>query len=81
MEDPFEDRQTTSVKSGLNFKSVLNDLEYFHVCSGGLLPDIFNDVLEGVFPFKTKHLLKYLINEEQFFLLWMSSTVPYGTLS
>ena len=69
MEDPLEDGQTISVQSGLNFKSVLNDLEYFHVCSGGLLPDIFHDVLEGVFPFDTKNLLKYLINEEQFFTL------------
>ena len=57
------------MNSGINFNSILNSLQYFHVCSGGLLPDIFHDMLEGVLPFELKLLLKYLIYDEQFFSL------------
>ena len=62
-------RNTLSVECGLNFRSVLNDLMYFHVCSGSLLPDIFHEILEGVFLLEVKLLLKYLIREEQLFTL------------
>ena len=45
--------------NGINFRSTLNQLDYFHVSSGTLLPDIFHDILEGIFPFQVKLLLKY----------------------
>ena len=40
-----------SVESGVNFRSVLMNLEYFDLTSGCLVTDIMHDVLEG------KHLL------------------------
>jgi hypothetical protein len=58
-----------SVESGINFNSVLNQLDYFHVSSGCLLPDIFHDLLEGVFPFEGKLLLKHLILTKKYFTL------------
>lgn len=72
MENPNIDQHDLndlSVNSGINFNSILNSLQYFNVCSGALLPDIFHDMLEGVLPFELKLLLKYLIYEEQFFSL------------
>lgn len=58
-----------SIDCGINFRSTLNELHYFHVSSGALLPDVFHDILEGVFPFQVKLLLKYLIREKKFFTL------------
>jgi hypothetical protein len=58
-----------SIESGINFNSVLNQLDYFHVSSGCLLPDIFHDLLEGVFPFEGKLLLKHLILTKKYFTL------------
>ena len=62
-------RNEISTEHGLNFNSCLNQLAYFHVSTGTLLPDIFHDLLEGVFPFETKLLLKYLIQTKQYFSL------------
>ena len=33
---------------GVNRDSILNQLTYFHVCDGSLLPDVMHDLLEGV---------------------------------
>lgn len=74
MEAPGADRQLLSKNSGVNFNSILNNLKYFNVCSGGLLPDIFHDVLEGVMPFELKLLLKYLIFQEKYFTLEQLNT-------
>lgn len=40
-----------SKKYGINHRSILNELLYFDVCSGALVPDVMHDVLEG-----TSHL-------------------------
>ena len=56
MEANPEQRSVLSIECGINFNSILNQLKYFHVCSGALLPDIFHDLLEGVFPFEIKLL-------------------------
>jgi len=41
------DGVTESQQSGVNRDSILNELSYFHVCGGGLLPDVMHDILEG----------------------------------
>ena len=35
---------------GINRRSVLDELQYFKVSSGSLIPDVMHDVLEGVPP-------------------------------
>ena len=41
------DYQQLSVEYGINHTSLLNDLAYFNVCSGGMVQDVMHDVLEG----------------------------------
>ena len=43
-----EDSSGTASKNyGVNRDSILNELAYFHVCDGSLLPDIMHYLLEG----------------------------------
>lgn len=39
--------QELSTEYGINHRSVLDELQYFKVCSGALVPDVMHDVLEG----------------------------------
>ena len=56
-----------SKEYGINRRSALNDLKYFHVCNGALIPDIMHDVLEGILQYEAKLMLQYMINVENFF--------------
>lgn len=58
-----------SKEFGINRRSALNDLRYFHVCNGALIPDIMHDVLEGVLQYEVKLMLRYMINTENYFSL------------
>ena len=40
---------------------------YFHVCDGGLVPDIMHDVLEGALEYEVKLLLKTMICSDRYF--------------
>ena len=42
---------------------------YFHVCDGGLLPDIMHDLLEGALQYEVKVMLLEMITEEHYFSL------------
>ena len=53
-----ESASDRSIEYGINRDSVLNELAYFHVCSGGLLPDIIHDILEGVLQYEMKLMLQ-----------------------
>ena len=53
----------------INRNSVLNELQYFHVCNGGLLPDIMHDVLEGALQYEVKLMLQWMIESACFFTL------------
>lgn len=53
---------------GINVRSILNQSRYFHVIEG-LPGDAMHDVLEGLLQYEVKELLKYTINEQQFFTL------------
>ena len=57
----------TSKLHGVSHNSILNELEYFHVCSGALLPDVVHDILEGALQYKVKLMLREMVYEEQFF--------------
>ena len=45
---------------------------YFHVCGGGLLPDIMHDLLEGALQYEVKIMLKNMITIDQYFTLGMT---------
>ena len=44
-------------------------LRYFHVCDGGLLPDIMHDLLEGVLQYEVKLMLQEMIRVQKYFTL------------
>ena len=43
------------------------DNRYFHVCGGGLLPDIMHNLLEGALQYEVKLMLKAMIFEDNYF--------------
>lgn len=63
-----ESANEDSVEYGINCDSVLNELTYFHVCSGGLLPDIMHD-LEGGLQYEMKLMLQEFILREKYITL------------
>ena len=58
-----------SVTYGVNFRSPLNDLQYFHVANFQLPQDIMHVMLEGVIPYEMKLMLGQFINNEHYFTL------------
>ena len=58
-----------SKEFGINRNSVLNELSYFNVCSGALLPDIMHDVLEGALQYELKLMLHSFIFQDQYLSL------------
>jgi len=48
---------------GINRNSILNELKYFHVCDGTLLPDVMHDILEGTLQYEIKTMLQIMINK------------------
>lgn len=66
------EQDSTNSKSrehGINYRSVLNELKYFHTCNGQLLPDIMHDVLEGGLQYEAKLVLRKFITEDKYFTL------------
>ena len=60
---------SVSKEYGLNRNSILNELQYFNVCSGALLPDIMHDLLEGALQYELKLMLQLFIFQEQYITL------------
>ena len=60
---------TASKEYGINRNSILNQLSYFNVCNGGLLPDLLHDILEGVLQYEVKLLMRVMIERENYFTL------------
>ena len=54
---------------GINRNSILNQLKYFHVCNGALLPNIMHDILEGALQYEAKLLLHAMIDDKNYFSL------------
>ena len=42
---------------------------YFHVCDGGLVPDVMHDILEGALQYEVKLLLKRMVETNKYFSL------------
>ena len=58
-----------SKEYGINRDSILNELSYFHVCDGSLLPDVMHDLLEGALQYEVKLMLGVMIDTEKYFTL------------
>ena len=68
------EQDTTGIKSkefSINRNSALNELAYFHVCSGALIPDIMHDILEGALQYEVKLMLQVMIRTENYFTIDM----------
>lgn len=59
-------RESISREYGINYTPVLNNLQYFDVTSGSLIPDIMHDVLEGVLQYEAKLLLQQIISSDHY---------------
>lgn len=53
--------------TGIKFYSVLNALEYYHVCSPGLPPCLAHDLFEGVVAYDLALYLQYFIKNQKVF--------------
>lgn len=60
-------RETDSVTYGINYESVLNQLDDFNVCDGQLPQDMMHILLEGVLPYTIKAMLQSFVCEKHFF--------------
>ena len=58
LNDPGHDHFSTTY--GVNFNSILNESQYFHVTQG-MVPDVMHDVLEGIAPYEVKEMLKVIL--------------------
>ena len=58
-----------SKEYGINRDSALNELAYFNVCDGSLIPDIMHDILEGSLQYEVKLMLQVMITTENYFTL------------
>ena len=53
----------------INRDSILNELAYFHLCNGSLVPDVMDDILEGALQYEVKLMLQFMIDTEKYFTL------------
>lgn len=49
--------------------TAINNDGYFHVCEGGLLPDVTHDVLEGALQYEAKIMLQAMVEDEHYLTL------------
>ena len=78
LEEGTDTAPSLSKTYGINNRSLLNKLEYFHVCNFGLPPDVMHDLLEGYIPYTMKLLLNQIINKEKLFTLnYLNNVILY----
>ena len=58
-----------SVTYGINYSSVLNDLEHFHVADTQLPQDVMHILLEGIIPYTITLILSSFIFAKSYFSL------------
>ena len=58
-----------SKEHSVNHRSILDELKYFKVSSGTLLPDVMHYILEGMLEYECKEVLKHTIIDEAYFTL------------
>ena len=59
-------REVDSVTYGVNYESVLNQLDDFDVGNGQLPQDVMHILLEGVLPYTIKAMLQSFVLENHF---------------
>ena len=64
-----DDTGEISKQYGINRNSILNELSYFHVCNGSLVPDVMHDILEGALQYEVKLMLQFMVDTERYFTL------------
>jgi len=70
-----------SKEYGINRNSAINELTYFNVCDGSLIPDVMHDILEGALQYEVKLMLQVMITENYFTLSQFNSrleNIDYG---
>ena len=71
-----------SVTYGINERSVLNDIDGFHVANSQMPQDVMHILFEGVVPKEVKLMLSVFIVEKQYFTLHLLNErircYPYG---
>lgn len=55
------------LSKGIKFRSVFNDLKYFHVCTPGLPPCVGHDLFEGIVAYDLALFIKYFIKVKKLF--------------
>ena len=58
-----------SITYGINYRSTLNEIDYFHVASGQLPQDVMHVLFEGVLIMEMKLLLRKFVYEDKYFNL------------
>ena len=58
-----------STTYGLNYRSPLNEIEFFHVANSQVPQDIMHILFEGVIPLETKLILRVFIWDKKYFSL------------
>ena len=58
-----------SKQYGINRHSVLDELQYFKVASGVLVPDILHDVLEDALQHEVKLVIRKFIQDDRYFTI------------
>ena len=69
-----DDSGKCSKEFGIYRNACLNELKYFNVCDGSLIPDIMHDMLDGVLQYEVKLMIQYMITIEHYFTLDMVNT-------
>ena len=58
-----------SITHGINYRSPLNDIPFYHVANSQLPQDIMHVILEGVLPMEVKLLLSVYISDKKYFAI------------
>ena len=69
LESTDEDYRECSKNYGINYRSVLDELQYFDIATGALIPDVMHDILEGALQYEAKLLLRQFICCDNYFTL------------
>jgi hypothetical protein len=62
-------------KNGVKFNSILNELEYFHVCNPGLPPCLGHDLFHGTFSLDLQLVIKALIAETNLKMSFLNASL------
>jgi len=62
-------READSITYGINYESVLNQLDDFDVGNGQLPQDVMHILLEGVLPYTIKAMLQSFVCKNHFFTI------------